>query len=76
MAKLLTLVFVFLLLVGSFEMETLVEAATCKVGSATWKGWCEYSDECQKQCREWERYDGGSCEYTFPSEKCICYYEC
>ncbi|PIA56652.1 hypothetical protein AQUCO_00700779v1 [Aquilegia coerulea] len=69
--------FVFLVLLGTFEMRTvLAQQRWCEVLSGTWSGWCDNSDHCDRQCREWEHYDHGSCVYRVPFEQCMCYYQC
>ncbi|KAL5731465.1 hypothetical protein ACHQM5_004189 [Ranunculus cassubicifolius] len=66
----------FLLSLSTFEKRIPVAADECAALSGTWVGHCDNSDLCDKQCRELENYDYGSCDWAYFFVQCMCYNNC
>ncbi|XP_065847924.1 defensin-like protein 19 [Euphorbia lathyris] len=77
MAKLhsYTLLFLFLFLLFSTEMA-VTNAKVCQKRSKTWTGFCGSSNNCNRQCRNWEGASHGACHAQFPGVACFCYFNC
>lgn len=55
---------------------TTVQAAICQRRSQTWSGWCGSSDNCNRQCINWEGARNGACHKQGWGRACFCYFNC
>ncbi|XP_073276088.1 defensin-like protein 1 [Primulina huaijiensis] len=70
-------VFFCFILLASNEMQR-AEAAIklCSRLSQTWTGICFKTENCNKQCRSWERAQHGACHRRGIGFACFCYFNC
>lgn len=52
-----------------------VDGALCEKPSLTWSGNCKNTQNCDKQCKEWEGAKHGAC-HKRGNWKCFCYRDC
>nr|QKN84104.1 defensin-like protein 1 [Panax ginseng] len=52
-----------------------VEGKLCEKASLTWSGKCGNTQNCDKQCQNWESAKHGAC-HKRPTWKCFCYSDC
>ncbi|KAK3001203.1 hypothetical protein RJ639_021997 [Escallonia herrerae] len=74
-ATFLAVLFSFLILFASFEMQT-VEAKVCSKRSITWSGICLNTGNCNRQCRHLEGARAGACHRQGWGFACFCYFNC
>ncbi|CAN4085805.1 unnamed protein product [Withania somnifera] len=65
----------FCFLIASTEMKK-AEAIGCETPSATWKGACVVTEDCDNQCIKWEGAIHGACHLGFgwSVSQCYCYF--
>ncbi|XP_075520952.1 defensin-like protein 19 [Primulina tabacum] len=68
--------FFLLLFVILLNKSAVVDSRTCERRSKTWSGFCGSSNNCNRQCRNWEHALHGACHAQFPGFACFCYFNC
>ncbi|PWA50220.1 gamma-thionin [Artemisia annua] len=48
----------------------------CSRRSKTWSGFCGFSKNCDRQCRNWEKAAHGACHHQGLGMACFCYFNC
>ncbi|EYU32771.1 hypothetical protein MIMGU_mgv11b019564mg [Erythranthe guttata] len=75
--RLSSVILIVLLLFIMLNNEVMVvESRLCERRSKTWTGFCGSSNNCNNQCRNWERASHGACHAQFPGFACFCYFNC
>ncbi|CAA2957929.1 defensin 1 [Olea europaea subsp. europaea] len=70
----LALLFCFLLIASSGML--MAEAKICSRPSKTWTGPCIKTENCNKQCKNWEEARNGACHRSGIGFACFCYFKC
>ncbi|XP_019051895.1 PREDICTED: defensin-like protein 1 [Nelumbo nucifera] len=66
--------FFILFLLASSEIQKTKKL--CERRSKTWSGRCTKTQNCDKQCKDWEYAKHGACHGSWFNKKCYCYFDC
>ncbi|GKV42808.1 hypothetical protein SLEP1_g50176 [Rubroshorea leprosula] len=72
--RFLAIFFFALILLASIEVQG-AEATLCQRRSPTWSGVCVNSNNCDRQCRNWEKAFHGACHWQNFGFACFCYFK-